>query len=58
MIVGAVLLALADRPDKYWSYMLPGMIVGMSGVATTHVGVNIVIMAGARRGEEVCLSLH
>ncbi|KDQ18400.1 hypothetical protein BOTBODRAFT_185039 [Botryobasidium botryosum FD-172 SS1] len=52
MAVGAVLFALADRPEKYWSYMFPGMILAMIGLASAYVGVSIAIMADARKGEE------
>lgn len=52
--VACVLYALADTPAKYWSHVLPGMIVGMIGLATGYVGATISIMAGAREGQEVC----
>jgi len=52
MAVGAILFALADTPDKYWPYIVPGMIVGMLGLASAYVGCTIVMMEGARPGEE------
>ncbi|KAF8581964.1 MFS general substrate transporter [Ramaria rubella] len=52
MVVATILFALADTPDKYWSHVLPGMIVGLVGVAAGYVGANIFIMGGARKGEE------
>ncbi|KAI5121920.1 hypothetical protein M0805_000249 [Coniferiporia weirii] len=52
MGTGVVLYALADNPEKYWSHVLPGMIVGMMGVAIAYVGVSVAIMRSARKGEE------
>ncbi|KAI5121919.1 hypothetical protein M0805_000248 [Coniferiporia weirii] len=52
MGVGIVLFALSDSPEKYWSHVLPGMIIGMIGVAIAYVGVSVAIMASARKGEE------
>lgn len=52
MAVGSILFALADTPDKYWSYIVPAMIVGMVGLASAYVGCTIVTMEGARSGEE------
>ena len=56
MGVGAILFALADTRDKYWSHIVPGMIVGTFGLATSSVGCTIVIMEGARDGEEGVVS--
>ena len=53
MAVSVVLFALADTPDKYWSHVLPAMIIGMIGIAFGYVSANIFIMAGAAKGEEV-----
>lgn len=50
--VAVILFALADGPDKYWSHIFPGMILGMIGLAAAYVGVNVAIMGGARPGEE------
>ncbi|KAF8578497.1 MFS general substrate transporter [Ramaria rubella] len=47
MLVGSILFALADTPEKYWSYMLPAMIISLIGVGMAYVGANIFIMAGA-----------
>ena len=52
MLVGAVLFALADKLDKYWSHVVPGMIIGMIGLASSYVGCTILMMEGAREGEE------
>ncbi|KAF8896092.1 major facilitator superfamily domain-containing protein [Infundibulicybe gibba] len=52
MGVGAVLFALGDTPQKYWSYIVPGMIIGMLGLGVAYVGCTIVVMEGARPGEE------
>ncbi|KAH8119334.1 major facilitator superfamily domain-containing protein [Phellopilus nigrolimitatus] len=52
MGVGSVLFALADTPEKYWSHVFPGMVVGMIGIAISYVGVNVAVMASARKGEE------
>ncbi|KAF8579218.1 hypothetical protein K439DRAFT_1360055 [Ramaria rubella] len=56
MLVGTILFALTDTPDKYWSHILPGMIIGMIDVAVAYVGANIFIIVGAQKGEEVCFS--
>ncbi|KAL5498331.1 hypothetical protein ACEPAH_2473 [Sanghuangporus vaninii] len=52
MAVSVGLFALGDSPDKYWSHIFPGMIVGMIGIGITFVGVNIAVMASAPAGEE------
>ncbi|KAJ7592828.1 major facilitator superfamily domain-containing protein [Mycena floridula] len=52
MAVGAILFALADSKDKYWSHIVPGMIIGMFGLAMSYVGCTITMMEGARSGEE------
>ncbi|KDQ13884.1 hypothetical protein BOTBODRAFT_133128 [Botryobasidium botryosum FD-172 SS1] len=52
MSTAAILFALADSPEKYWSHVFPGMIVGMCGTAIGYVGANIAIMADAPPGEE------
>lgn len=57
MAVGAVLLALADQPDKYWSHFVPAFIIGTAGMAMAYVGVSVAIMADAPKGEEVCVSM-
>ena len=58
MCTGAILFALADRPEKYWSMIFPGMIVGMLGIGFAYVGGNIAIMSNARKGEEVRASFQ
>lgn len=56
MIAGSVLFAFADTPEKYWSHILPGMIVGTLGLAVSYVAANIAIITGARPGQEASLS--
>ena len=53
MATSVVLFALGDSPDKYWSYIFPGMIVGMIGIGIAFVGVNVAVMTSAPPGEEV-----
>ncbi|TFK32285.1 major facilitator superfamily domain-containing protein [Crucibulum laeve] len=50
--VGVILFALADTRDKYWSHVVPGMIVGMIGLFLSYVACTTVVMEGARPGEE------
>ncbi|KAJ8520063.1 hypothetical protein ONZ45_g3099 [Pleurotus djamor] len=52
MAVGAVLFALADTIDKYWSHIFPGMVVGMTGLGGAYVACTTMVMGGARKGEE------
>ncbi|TCD67428.1 hypothetical protein EIP91_012400 [Steccherinum ochraceum] len=52
MVIGTILFALADRPEKYWSYIVPGMIINMIGIGPAYVGATTVAMAGAPPGEE------
>ncbi|KAL5478791.1 hypothetical protein ACEPAI_2068 [Sanghuangporus weigelae] len=52
MTTSVVLFALGDSPDKYWSHIFPGMIVGMIGIGIAFVGVNVAVMASAPAGEE------
>ncbi|KIJ51730.1 hypothetical protein M422DRAFT_223465 [Sphaerobolus stellatus SS14] len=52
MAVSVVLYSLADTPDKYWSHVLPAMIIGMIGIAFGYVGANIFIMSSAAKGQE------
>lgn len=56
MGVGAILFALADTPEKYWSHIVPGMVIGLFGLASGYVGCTIVVMEGARKGEEGVVS--
>ncbi|KAF8991548.1 major facilitator superfamily domain-containing protein [Cyathus striatus] len=51
-LVSVVLFALADTPNKYWSHIVPGMIIGMFGLIHSYVGCTTVVMDGARPGEE------
>ncbi|TFK37329.1 major facilitator superfamily domain-containing protein [Crucibulum laeve] len=50
--IGVILFALADTRDKYWSHIVPGMIVGMIGLFLSYVACTTVVMEGARPGEE------
>lgn len=53
--LGSVLFALAggERVEaRYWSYIFPGMVVGMFGLAGAYVGCTTMVMGGARKGEE------
>ncbi|KAI0790428.1 major facilitator superfamily domain-containing protein [Abortiporus biennis] len=52
MATSAILLAFADRPSRYWSFIFPAMILGMLGLATSYVAASVVIMSGVRTGEE------
>lgn len=55
MALGSVLFALAggERVEaRYWSYIFPGMVVGMFGLAGAYVGCTTMVMGGARKGEE------
>ncbi|KAK7041511.1 hypothetical protein VNI00_009381 [Paramarasmius palmivorus] len=56
MGVGSVLFALADTEDKYWSHVVPGIIVGTSGLSLAYVGSTIVVMEGAQAGQEGVVS--
>jgi hypothetical protein len=29
--IGTLLLAFADRPDRYWSFIFPGLVIGSTG---------------------------
>ncbi|TFK33520.1 major facilitator superfamily domain-containing protein [Crucibulum laeve] len=51
-VAGVVLFALADTRDKYWSHIVPGMIVDMVGLSLSYVACTTVVMEGARPGEE------
>ncbi|KAL0948778.1 hypothetical protein HGRIS_008908 [Hohenbuehelia grisea] len=52
MAVGAVLFALADTVHKYWSHIVPGMILGMVGLAAAYVSCTTLIMDSAGKGDE------
>ncbi|GJJ08487.1 hypothetical protein Clacol_002705 [Clathrus columnatus] len=52
MGVSAILFVFADTPDKYWTHVLPGMIICMIGTAVGYVSVNVFIMASAPKGQE------
>jgi len=52
MLVGSILLAFASTESRYWSYILPAMIINMVGLALAYVGASVTMMAGAPKGEE------
>jgi hypothetical protein len=56
MGVGSILFALADDKSKYWSHVVPGMIIGMFGLGVAYVACTIVVMEGTRKGEEGVVS--
>ncbi|KAF5331470.1 hypothetical protein D9758_015501 [Tetrapyrgos nigripes] len=56
MAVASILFAFADEESKYWSHVVPGMIVGMLGLGISYVGCTIVVMEGTREGEEGVVS--
>ncbi|KAF4584831.1 hypothetical protein EYR40_001646 [Pleurotus pulmonarius] len=52
MAVASILFALGDTPDKYWSHIFTGLIIGHMGMGGVYVGCTTMIMSGAREGEE------
>lgn len=52
MAVASILFALGDTPDKYWSHIFTGLIIGHMGMGGVYVGCTTMIMSGARKGEE------
>ncbi|RDX44326.1 MFS general substrate transporter [Lentinus brumalis] len=40
-IISTTLFALADTPDKYWSYIFPALVLGSSGAMLTYTQTNI-----------------
>ncbi|KAF4607679.1 hypothetical protein EYR40_000014 [Pleurotus pulmonarius] len=49
---GSVLFALAGSEERYWSFVFPGMVIGMLGLASAYVGCTTTVMGDARKGEE------
>lgn len=43
MMAALVLFAFADGPDKYWSLVFPGFIIGSAGAMLTNISANIAI---------------
>ena len=41
-----VLLAFADRPERYWPYIFPGLVLGTVGMMATYTHTNIAIFRG------------
>ena len=35
-IVATVLFTFADRPERYWSFVFPGCVIGSAGVVLTY----------------------
>ena len=60
MVGSCTLFALADSPDRYWSYIFPAMIVNTIGVSGALLGATVTVLANAPAGEEgiVCAVLH
>ncbi|GJJ13376.1 hypothetical protein Clacol_007628 [Clathrus columnatus] len=56
MAIPAILFSLADTPDKYWSHILPGMIIATIGLATAYVAANVFILSNAPKGQEGVIS--
>ncbi|KAI0073793.1 MFS general substrate transporter [Panus rudis PR-1116 ss-1] len=56
MLTASVLFALASTPDRYWSYIVPGMILNMIGLGVSYTGAISTTMAGAPKGEEGVVS--
>ncbi|KAJ8488461.1 hypothetical protein ONZ45_g13945 [Pleurotus djamor] len=52
MIVGATLYALANEKGKYWSHVVPGMIIAFIGLPTLFLTCTTMAMGSARKGEE------
>ena len=42
-IIATVLLAFADRPERYWAFIFPAFIVGSAGAMLTYTHTNIAI---------------
>ncbi|KAH9895729.1 MFS general substrate transporter [Cubamyces lactineus] len=42
-IVATVLLAFADRPERYWSFIFPAFVLGSAGAMLTYTHTNIAI---------------
>ncbi|KAG2153646.1 MFS general substrate transporter [Suillus bovinus] len=43
MMTALVLFAFANGPDKYWSLVFPGFIIGSAGAMLTNISANIAI---------------
>ncbi|EPQ53229.1 MFS general substrate transporter [Gloeophyllum trabeum ATCC 11539] len=43
LVVATVLLAFADRPERYWSFVFPAFLLGSGGAMLTYTHVNIAI---------------
>ncbi|KAI0654324.1 MFS general substrate transporter [Cubamyces menziesii] len=42
-IIATVLLAFADRPERYWSFIFPAFVLGSAGAMLTYTHTNIAI---------------
>ena len=56
MLGSCALLACANSADRYWSYILPAIIVDTIGGSGALVGATVTIMANAPAGEEGVVS--
>lgn len=56
MVGSCTLLALANSPDRYWSYIFPAMIVNTIGVSGALLGATVTVLANAPAGEEGIVS--
>ena len=56
MVGSCTLFALADSPDRYWSYTFPAMIVNTVGVSGALLGATVTVLANAPAGEEGIVS--
>ncbi|KAL0959009.1 hypothetical protein HGRIS_014321 [Hohenbuehelia grisea] len=52
MAVAAVLFALMDSVQKYWSHGVPGMIIGMIGLCCARVACTTMMLNSARKEEQ------
>jgi nitrate/nitrite transporter NarK len=38
-MIGTLLLTFGDTPQKYWSFVFPGLIIGTAGISPAYIGV-------------------
>jgi len=43
LVVATILLAFADGPEKYWSFVFPAFVLGSGGASLTYTHTNIAI---------------
>ena len=56
MVGSCTLLALANSPDRYWSYIFPAMIVNTIGVSGALLGATVTVLENAPAGDEGIVS--